>query len=226
MVMRENVKGDRRMNKTLMGFVIVAAVVVVVLGTGSDALAQAETKKEVKEIMVTVKPGIIVLPGKTVSSVPLSAVRIRSTKLRDLNKECGAVSIEAVCKLVEKKAEDTGGVLASESKGKVKVDRAKKIRKLLTEEKNKDKEMVPVRDAYVIQFADYRDEEDNLRTVNLDEAIVAYEALSVVISAGKVSAVGFEVVRDRDDAAELEEKKTSEKKGEKERGGREKKKGR
>lgn len=147
--------------------------------------AQGEDN-EVKEILITVKPRIIVLPKDATYRLSLSAARIRSTELRNTNKEYNAITIEAVCELVEKKTKDAENTLVSEEKKNRKVGRATKIRKLLKKQKDETMEMIPVKDTYIIQFADFIDEEGNKKTVSLNSAVSAYQALEVVVSAGWV----------------------------------------
>jgi len=61
--------------------------------------AQGKVKKE---IAIKVKHNIIALPAGEVSKVPISAARVRSTELRELNKKYNVVSIEKLFKLKEK----------------------------------------------------------------------------------------------------------------------------
>ena len=61
--------------------------------------AQGKVKKE---IAIKVKHNIIALPAGEVSRVPISAARVRSTNLRELNKKYNAVNIEKLFELRKK----------------------------------------------------------------------------------------------------------------------------
>lgn len=217
--LRELKASERRQEmrrKILVGRVVLTAALSIAAAAFVLCLAQGvvgqETQREVKEIVITVKPRIIVLPQKVVSKVPLRMARIRSTELREINKECNAITIEAVYKLAGKRKKGAEGILSSKGGREVKIDRAGKIRKLLRKE-GADKEMIPVKDTYIIQFADYVDEEGNQRTVNLDNAIAAYGALPVVISAGVVDMSKLEasIAQTEPEESAAEEKKPEKK---------------
>ncbi|RKY39847.1 MAG: hypothetical protein DRP85_09525 [Candidatus Makaraimicrobium thalassicum] len=64
-----------------------------------EGYAQEKVKKE---IVIKVKHNIIALPAGEVSRVPISAARVRSTNLRELNKKYNAVNIEKLFELRKK----------------------------------------------------------------------------------------------------------------------------
>ncbi len=77
------------MNKVM----IIILVGGLIIGAGI-CYAQGETAH--KEIMIEVESRTIALPENEVSVVPLSAVRVRSTDLRNLNSQYNAEKIEKV----------------------------------------------------------------------------------------------------------------------------------
>ena len=69
-----------------------------ILSVISVATVEADDLVE-KRILISVKPNTIALPGNQVTKVPISAARVRSTELRQLNKQYDVKKIEKLFKL-------------------------------------------------------------------------------------------------------------------------------
>jgi len=144
-----------------------------------------------KEIIIQVKPNIIALPEGEIAKVPLSAARVRSTELRELNKKYKAVSIEKVYKLkeeskikIDKGAEIKGykdkHEQPKEKKGLVDFNAvfSKDLRKKL---KAEGKETEQVKDVYIINF-EFEPED----YIDMDILLDDYKSLDVVLNAQEV----------------------------------------
>ncbi len=130
--------------------------------------------KYVKEIVIKVEHNIIALPGNQVVKVPLSAARVRSTELRELNKKYNALSIEKLFRLKE----DARVIKKDDNKEEVDLGRlfTKKIKK---EMESKDKQVIEAEDIFLIQF-------ESEKEINISQLIDDYKQLPVVKYADEV----------------------------------------
>ena len=156
---------------------------VLVLGLAGEAIAQKGVKAKVgEEILIKVKSGIIALPQGEAASIPISAVRIRSTELRELNSEYNAITIEKLFKIkLKQETRDFGTLTSYEQIGEAE---AVDISRLFTKETKKGltaegKQAVEVEDTYLIQF-------ELEEGVNISQLVSNYEALECVLFAGDI----------------------------------------
>lgn len=142
--------------------------------------AQAQTPVR-KEIVIKVKANIIALPEGEAAKIPVSAARVRSTELRQLNAKYNAVYIE---KLFEVKKEETpssgSGIKGLKSFEKEQQKDTVDVAALFTQEVKKElkaqgKDVVEVKDTYIIGF-----EFESEKKANLQELLSAYRAVDVV----------------------------------------------
>jgi len=79
-----------------------------------------------------------------------------------------------------------GGKISPDKLIHLKRSKKGKEKGLITEETGvSEDEIVVVNDVFIIQFQDYFDEQGALVSINMDEAVAAYKALPVVLSATK-----------------------------------------
>jgi len=147
---------------------------------------KSQTENEIEEeILIQVEPNIIAMPKNIeIARVPISAARIRSTELRELNKKYNAVTIERLFKVKEESDEiplaETKTSLFSKEKKKVeskqfepaKVFTKSTRKELLT--RNQNVEVVEVKDAFLIQLKPDKN-------FNINQVINEYDALSAVL---------------------------------------------
>lgn len=177
-------KGEKMRREGLMIFILL--FMSLVFEFQMPGVVQAREGKEIKEILIKVQPRIIALPeNEEITKVPLSAARIRSTELRELNKKYNAVMIERLYKLKDKiknKDIEVGGVFRSEENVEPPVVDMSKIftkkRKEELEKNNKEltaqgKEVASVNDTFLIQF-------DASTNVDMNKVAAEYKALDVV----------------------------------------------
>jgi hypothetical protein len=134
-----------------------------------------------REIMIEVEPNIIALPENIeIKKVPISAVRVRSTELRELNKKYNAVSIERLFKVQQKpKAKQTlraKGAMDTTKKviDASKVFTGKKRDELIREGQiSEDKEVAEAKNVFLISF-------EPKTSVNINKIADEYRALPVV----------------------------------------------
>ena len=177
-------------------FFIITVSLAVVLW--SIIAGRAEEKNKItKEIIIKVQHKIIALPDNpAIVKVPLSAARVRSTDLRNLNKKYNAVSIEKVFEVRGKpraKAKELKDSLVSREKPAA-TDKKLDLSKIFTAQakseleasgkvKAEGVEMLPAEDVFLIQF-----EFD--KEVNMNQLISEYRQLPVVIDCQYVTRKG------------------------------------
>ena len=86
-------------NKKLKIVLSLSVIGLIILLNNPSLRAQVKVKKEA---VIRVDPNIIALPQGDAAKIPVVAARVRSTQLRDLNKQYNAVKIEKLYKLEEK----------------------------------------------------------------------------------------------------------------------------
>jgi len=174
----------------------IALGLIIFLSLGLINTAAAQEKKVGKEIVIMVQHNIIALPDNIeIATVPLSAARVRSSELRELNKKYNAVNIERLYSIRVKEergpgSRDAGPALASKEKPaplKQQID----LTKVLTKETKKEleragqldaegREIVQAEDTFLIQFESEKD-------ININELVKAYKELPVVVDAQYVT---------------------------------------
>jgi len=187
----KEIGGTMVRNGMLVLGMMVAAAAALVLNWGESVRADTKKAEDVKEMLLMVDEKIITLPAGAVSRLPMSAVRVRSDKLRKVNKECNAVSIEPVYMLKDSSEAGVSGMLSSEEKEEAKMGPVTKIRRMMrrVQEAAKAKgkaaklKMVPVKNTFIIRFEKFKDEKGIERVVDLAKAIEAYKDVSVVVNA-------------------------------------------
>jgi hypothetical protein len=136
-------------------------------------------------IVIKVKPRIIVLPEGRIAKVSISSARFRSDGLKELNKKHGAVSVEKLFKVEDKKSElpSTGGGFVS----KERAPGANEINLggILTKEgradmEKEEKTVARVADTYLLEFA----EPGDMRSIVKEYGAVK-EVLDVMAVKGK-----------------------------------------
>ena len=163
---------------------IIVFLLAVVSGLGVvDCFCQ---EKVIKEMVIKVKNNIIALPAGEAALIPLSAARVRSTELRELNKAYNTVSIE---KLYELKKSSRGA--GSSIKGLKKAveasdDGSIDLGSVFTKEIKKEKEAAGVdvkmvKNSYILRF-EFESEDE----VNMGKLVADYKALDVVLFAQDV----------------------------------------
>lgn len=145
------------------GFIILFMYPYILFTTFSNAQDTIE-----KQIIIKVQSKLIALPGNEASKVPFSAARVRSTELRNLNKQYNAVKIEKLFALEE--AGDTPDI------SQVFTNRVRKEQIAL------GNKVVQVKDMFLIHF-----QLDPL--VNISSLLDAYTALPGVISADETTII-------------------------------------
>ena len=151
-----------------------------IAGIMFNGYAQEKVKKE---IAIKVKHNIIALPGGEVAKVPLSAARVRSTKLRELNKKYNAVSIEKLFKIKAKSKKLT--LKGFKGVGPVEEDTSPiDLTKLFTKKLKKKfikegKEVEQANDTFLIQFELDKD-------TSINSVVSDYVGLDVVVDAKEV----------------------------------------
>ena len=144
------------------------------------SVSQAGFAGIAKQVIIEVKPDLIVLPPNQVAKVALHIARVRSTPLRELNAKYNAVSIEKLFTRESIYRAQESGILISQARGNVKAvggwDRD--LGDIVTKEAKKDleskgKPMVQADDIFLLTF-DLEDE------ALLDELLRDYRSLEVV----------------------------------------------
>jgi len=181
-----------KMNKNFRRVVSIICLIFVItaflLSFTQEAKAQEKIKKE---IILQVKSRIIALPGNEAAKVPISAARIRSDELRELNKEYNAVSIEKIYALKEyldvlereKKKVSLKGIKTEqeEAKDKEKVNVQQVFTRKIKEQMiEAGKEVRQVTDSFIILF-----ERDT--SINMSRLLSDYRAVDTVIYADEIT---------------------------------------
>ena len=132
-----------------------------------------------KEIVIKVKPNIIVLGEGEAAKIPIRAARVCSTELRELNQKYNAKRIEKLYKINEKanKGRSTkveGSLVSKEKEGKATVD----LSRIFTKEAKRGlfdngEEIVELEEIFLIQFALEPD-------IDINALVSDYRALEVV----------------------------------------------
>lgn len=150
-----------------------------------------ESKKEQSYLLINVEPKIIALPeNPAIARVPISAARVRSTELRQLNEKYNAVEIERLFEIRQKDKAGKGKITPVEGALVAKETQKKKkgmdLTNILTQEATKklDKEkdlegegleIVEKEDTYFIIF-----EFDPAVGIDMNAAVSEYKALPAV----------------------------------------------
>ncbi len=164
--------------KIRMIFLIVLCCLLAAAPRGFAEEAQTVTKA----MIIQVTPGTIALPEGEAARIPLSAARIRSTDLRDLNAKYNAVAIEKLYRPLEPAA--AAAVPGSGSKSVMltkkeepegaTLDMSKIIRKELRKKvRNEGRQVEEQPDAYLVEF-------ELKPTIEMKDVVVAYWVLPVV----------------------------------------------
>ena len=165
---------------------LVMAVLMFVVSFVHNANAQ---EKIVKEMVLQVNPDIISLPGNEAARVPITAARIRSTQLRNLNEEYNAVRIEKLFRLKETAQVDDleiKGLKDTEEAGAKKVlNETVNVAEVFTrtikkEQEEKGKQVEELNNVFIVQFES--DEE-----ISMNGIVNAYKALPVVMFAQHIT---------------------------------------
>jgi hypothetical protein len=156
----------------------IAFVVFVLVGLcgmlAGDCIAQEKVKKE---IVIKVSSGIIDLGVGEAAKIPVSAARVRSTELRQLNKDYNVVAIEKLYKLktVQKEGSVIKGLKSMEP-----VDEPAEVEldKIFTKEIKKEmqaagQEVKELKNTYLFH-CEFEEEPD------MNEVLINYRALDVV----------------------------------------------
>ena len=161
------------------------ALLFVFIAAAAPALAE-EPELIKKAMIIQVTPGTIALPSGEAARMPVSAARIRSTDMRDLNAKYNAVAIEKLYQLYDAGVALPGSgskrVLRSAEKKPAgpALDVAKVIRKGMRKKvREKGQEVVEQPDAYLLEF-------EVEVTAEMKEIVVAYWVLPVVTFAQEV----------------------------------------
>lgn len=163
---------DEKMRIAFISF----SLMLVFLFFSPDSFAKDKLEKE---LLIKVKSNIIALPGNSVSIVPINAARVRSTELRELNKELHAVKIERLYQLNTTLEQDSMKIKGLRSEGKAKdpkpeVDLAKIFTNDIRKKEVKEGRKVnQVADTYIIHF-------DFDAEVNMNLIAERYMALDAV----------------------------------------------
>ena len=153
------------------------------LAPGLDA-----EEKIQKEMVIKVKPRIIALPGNQVAKVPISAARVRSTELRELNEKYNAISIERLFKIGEKiekeKPLTIKGIKGAAPREEEPAEETVDLSRILTKEKRKEllakkEDVVEINDTFLIQF-------DVDTRIDMNRVAFEYKSLDVVTFADYV----------------------------------------
>ncbi|MBI4845549.1 MAG: hypothetical protein HY810_03630 [Candidatus Omnitrophica bacterium] len=147
-------------------------------------------EKVIKEIIVQVNSDVIALPDGDAANIPISAVRIRSSELRDLNQTYNAVSLEKLYVLETAMAVDKQ-MKKKDFKGEtLKTEKVEQVdspiniglvfsKEMKKQEEEKGNKVLQMDNAYIIQL-----EVDPGQ--NMTEVATAYKALPVVIYADPI----------------------------------------
>jgi len=163
----------------------VCLMLVFVFAAAAAALAE-EPQLVKKAMIVQVTAGTIALPEGEAAEIPVSAARVRSSDMRDLNAKYNAVAIEKVYQLYEPETALPGSgskaVLRSEEKkpAETTLDLAKVIRKGMRKKlREEGREVVEQPDTYLLKFEVGPD-------TQMKDVVLAYWVLPVVTFAQEV----------------------------------------
>ena len=123
------------------------------------------------------------MPKGEVSRVPISAARVRSTEIRDLNKQYHAVSIEKLYKLDEQAESD--GLVIKGMKGQVQAEEGLiNLAQVFTREVKKERQAAGEVTRELINTFLIKFESD--KRINIKKLVSDYQALEVVVHAEEV----------------------------------------
>jgi len=171
------IKGGRAMLKIFKpSYMIMIAGLMCLVFLSAQALAPVR-----KEIVIKVQANIIALPEGEAAKIPVSAARVRSTELRQLNEKYNAVYIEKLFEVKKQGTPESGsGIKGLKSLEKEQTKETVDLTTLFTQEIKKElkaqgKEVNELKDTYLIGF-----EFESEKKANLQELLGAYRALKVV----------------------------------------------
>jgi len=166
---------------------IMCLAFVFVFVAGVSQCSAQEQQRVKKAMVLQVAPGTIALPEGEAARVPVSAARIRSTDMRDLNTKYTVVAMEKLYQLADDAAPLPGsGSTAVLSAGEKKpeapaLDLSKVLRSEMRKKAIEDgREVVELPDTYLVEF----EVEPN---VEMKDVVVAYWVLPVVTFAQEVT---------------------------------------